>query len=61
MGIGCDTGSMPIRILLAFSDSFSHARANSCSAWTLVRCGGVGRAWFREGKSVSQSVRRSIQ
>ena len=54
MGIGCDTGSMPIRILLAFSASFSHARANSCSAWTLVRCGGVGRAWFREGsRSVS--------
>jgi hypothetical protein len=32
MGIGCDTGSSPIRIRFALSDSFSHARASSCSA-----------------------------
>ena len=31
-GIGWEIGSRPIRILLAFSDSFSHALANSCSA-----------------------------
>ena len=43
MGIGCEMGSSPILIRLALSDSFSQARARSCSAWTLVRCGGVGR------------------
>ena len=42
-GSDCDTGSIPIRILLAFSASFSQARASSCSASTLVRWGGVGR------------------
>ena len=48
MGMGWETGSMPMRIRLAFSASFSQARASSCSACTLVRCGGVGRAWFRD-------------
>ena len=43
-GMGCEIGSRPIRIRFAFSDSFSRARAKSCSACTLVRCGGVGRA-----------------
>ncbi len=38
-GIGCETGSSPMRIRLAFSASFSHARANRCSACTLVRWG----------------------
>ena len=33
----CDTGSMPIRILLALSASFSQARAKSCSASTDVK------------------------
>ena len=42
-GSDCDTGSIPIRILLAFSASFSQARASICSARTLVRWGGVGR------------------
>ena len=32
MGIGCEMGSRPILILLAFSDSFSQALAKSCSA-----------------------------
>ena len=36
-GSAWDTGSIPIRILLAFSASFSQARASSCSASTLVR------------------------
>ena len=31
-GMGCEMGSSPIRILLAFSDSFSQALANNCSA-----------------------------
>ena len=35
--ITCDTGSMPMRILLALSASFSQARARSCSASTEVR------------------------
>ena len=43
-GMGWDTGSSPIRILFAFSDSFSHALASNCSAWILVRWGGAGRA-----------------
>ena len=42
-GSDCDTGSIPILILLAFSASFSQARASICSASTLVRWGGVGR------------------
>ena len=42
-GIGWATGSIPIRILLALSASFSQARASSCSATTEVRWGGVGR------------------
>ena len=43
VGIDCEIGSIPILILFAFSASFSHALASSCSARTLVRCGGVGR------------------
>ena len=43
IGIGCDMGSRPILIRFALSDSFSQARARSCSACTLVKCGGVGR------------------
>ena len=43
-GMGWDTGSSPILILFAFSDSFSHALASNCSAWILVRWGGAGRA-----------------
>ena len=35
--ITCDTGSMPILILLALSASFSQARAKSCSASTEVK------------------------
>ena len=35
--ITCDTGSMPMRILLALSASFSQARAKSCSASTEVK------------------------
>ena len=45
IGIGCDMGSRPILIRFALSDSFSQARARSCSACTLVKCGGVGRHW----------------
>ena len=33
-GMGWETGSMPILILLALSASFSQARASSCSART---------------------------
>ena len=43
VGIDCEIGSIPILILFAFSASFSHALARSCSARTLVRCGGDGR------------------
>ncbi len=32
MGMGWEMGSSPIRIRFALSDSFSHARARSCSA-----------------------------
>lgn len=32
VGMGWDTGSSPILILLAFSDSFSQALASNCSA-----------------------------
>ena len=42
--MGWEMGSSPMRILLAFSDSFSHALAKSCSAWMLVKWGGAGRA-----------------
>lgn len=41
-GFGWAMGSKPSLILLAFWASFSQALARSCSAWMLVRCGGVG-------------------
>ena len=44
--ITCDTGSMPIRILLALSASFSQALAKSCSASTDVKWGGVGLGFY---------------
>lgn len=44
MGMGWLTGSSPRRILFALWLSFSQAWAKICSAWTEVRCAGVGRA-----------------
>lgn len=43
-GMGWLTGSSPRRIRFALWLSFSQACAKICSAWTDVRCAGVGRA-----------------
>ena len=54
-----DTGSRPILILLAFSASFSQARASICSASTLVRCGGVGL--WTHSKIINLLVKKILQ
>lgn len=44
VGMGWETGSRPTLMRFAFSLSFSHAVAKICSAWTEVKCAGVGLA-----------------
>ena len=52
----CEIGSIPMRILLAFSASFSQARDKTCSLCGLVKCIGFWKIQSRNFIKLSKNI-----